>query len=154
MIIYSLVIILCQLLTSCSMSGSNCCFLICIQVSQEMVRWSGIPISLYIDLEFLGYMETICLNFEKIPKCFPKRLNHFIVHWIKHEWIILYSFLSLIFFSYRFTSSRTQRACSNSIWALLYFICDNNVQYIVSLVLEYLEASITTASMVRDFPGR
>ena len=29
----------------CSMSGSNCCFLICIQVSQEAVRWSGIPIS-------------------------------------------------------------------------------------------------------------
>ena len=29
----------------CSMSGSNCCFLTCIQVSQEAVRWSGVPIS-------------------------------------------------------------------------------------------------------------
>ena len=30
----------------CSMSSSNCCFLTCIQVSQErQVRWSGIPIS-------------------------------------------------------------------------------------------------------------
>ena len=27
----------------CPMSGSNCC-LTCIQVSQEAVRWSGIPI--------------------------------------------------------------------------------------------------------------
>ena len=39
----------------CSMSGSNCCFLTCIQISQEtgkvlrrQVRWSGIPISLRI----------------------------------------------------------------------------------------------------------
>ena len=32
----------------CSMSGSNCCFLTFIQVSQEVVRWSGIPISLWI----------------------------------------------------------------------------------------------------------
>ena len=30
------------------MSGSNCCFLTFIQVSQEVVRWSGIPISLWI----------------------------------------------------------------------------------------------------------
>ena len=29
----------------CSMSGSNCCFLTCIQISQEAVRWSGISIS-------------------------------------------------------------------------------------------------------------
>ena len=28
-----------------SMSGSNCCFLTCIQISQEAVRWSDIPIS-------------------------------------------------------------------------------------------------------------
>ena len=27
----------------CSMSSSNCCFLTCIQISQEAVRWSGIP---------------------------------------------------------------------------------------------------------------
>ena len=32
----------------CSMSSSNCCFLTCIQVSQEVVRWYGIPISLRI----------------------------------------------------------------------------------------------------------
>ena len=32
----------------CSMSGSNCCFLTCIQISQEVVRLSGIPISLRI----------------------------------------------------------------------------------------------------------
>ena len=30
------------------MSGSNCCFLTCIQVSQEAGRWSGIPIFLRI----------------------------------------------------------------------------------------------------------
>ena len=30
------------------MSGSNCCFLTCIQLSQEVVRWSGSPISLWI----------------------------------------------------------------------------------------------------------
>ena len=30
------------------MSGSTCCFLTCIQVFQETVRWSGIPISLRI----------------------------------------------------------------------------------------------------------
>ena len=29
----------------CSMSSSNCCFLTCIQVSQEGGWWSGIPIS-------------------------------------------------------------------------------------------------------------
>ena len=28
----------------CSMSGSNYCFLTCIQISQEAFRWSGIPI--------------------------------------------------------------------------------------------------------------
>ena len=28
------------------MSGSNCCFLTCMQVSQEAGKWSGIPISL------------------------------------------------------------------------------------------------------------
>ena len=32
----------------CSMSSTNCCFLICIQVFQEAVRWSGIPISFRI----------------------------------------------------------------------------------------------------------
>ena len=34
----------------CSMSSSNCCFLTCIQISQEagQVRWSDIPISLRI----------------------------------------------------------------------------------------------------------
>ena len=31
-----------------SMSSSNCCFLTCIQISQEAVRWSGSPISLRI----------------------------------------------------------------------------------------------------------
>ena len=31
-----------------SMSSSNCCFLPCIQISQEQVRWSDIPISLRI----------------------------------------------------------------------------------------------------------
>ena len=32
-----------------SMSGSNCCFFTCIQISQkEKVRWSGVPISLRI----------------------------------------------------------------------------------------------------------
>ena len=35
-------------LVCCSMSSSNCCFLICIQVSQRKVRWSGIPVSLRI----------------------------------------------------------------------------------------------------------
>ena len=29
----------------CSMSSSNCYFLTCIQISQEVARWSGIPIS-------------------------------------------------------------------------------------------------------------
>ena len=32
----------------CSMSGSNCCFLTCIQISQEQVTWFGIPIALRI----------------------------------------------------------------------------------------------------------
>ena len=32
----------------CSMSSSNCCFLTCIQISQEAVRWSDIPTSLRI----------------------------------------------------------------------------------------------------------
>ena len=32
----------------CFMSGSSCCFLTCIKVSQEAERWSGIPISLRI----------------------------------------------------------------------------------------------------------
>ena len=31
-----------------STSGSNCCFLTCIQISQEAVRWSGTPISFRI----------------------------------------------------------------------------------------------------------
>ena len=29
----------------CSMSTSNCCFLTCVWISQEAVRWSGIPIT-------------------------------------------------------------------------------------------------------------
>ena len=32
-------------LVHCSLSGSNCCFLTCIQISQEEVRWLGIPVS-------------------------------------------------------------------------------------------------------------
>ena len=49
MTICSLNILLSQFeLVHCSMSGSNCCFLTCIQISQEQVRWSGIPISLRI----------------------------------------------------------------------------------------------------------
>ena len=28
----------------CSMSGSNCCFLTCIQILRMQIRWSGIPI--------------------------------------------------------------------------------------------------------------
>ena len=32
-------------LVHCSMSGSNCCFLTCIQFLRRQVRWSGIPIS-------------------------------------------------------------------------------------------------------------
>ena len=36
------------LLFHCSMSGSNCCFLTCIQISQEAGKWSGIPNSLRI----------------------------------------------------------------------------------------------------------
>ena len=32
----------------CSMSGSNCCFLTCVQISQKQVTWSGIPIALRI----------------------------------------------------------------------------------------------------------
>ena len=32
------------------MSGSNCCFLTCIQISQEQVRWSRIPISLRMNV--------------------------------------------------------------------------------------------------------
>ena len=31
-----------------SMSGSDCCFLTCIQISQRQVRWSDIPISFRI----------------------------------------------------------------------------------------------------------
>ena len=46
----------------CSMSSSNCCFLTCIQISQEAgVRWSGIPISLRIS-QFIVYY---CLTFVK-----------------------------------------------------------------------------------------
>ena len=32
-------------LVHCSMSGSSCCFVTCMWVSQGQVRWSGIPIS-------------------------------------------------------------------------------------------------------------
>ena len=58
------------------MSNFNCCFLICIQVSQEAGRWSGIPISLRIfqfivihtvkgfgvvsKLEVDGFLELSC----------------------------------------------------------------------------------------------
>ena len=48
MTIYSLDVLLSWFGTSCSMSSSNCCFLICLQNSQEAVRWSGIPSSLRI----------------------------------------------------------------------------------------------------------
>ena len=37
------------------MSGSNCCFLTCIQISQKQVRWSDIPISLRI-------FHTVCCD--------------------------------------------------------------------------------------------
>ena len=46
MTIYSLTYSFSNLeLVCCSMSGSNCCFLTCIQISQRQVKWSGIPIS-------------------------------------------------------------------------------------------------------------
>ena len=47
--IYSLDILLSQFWTNLFFHiGSNCCFLTCVQVSQEQVRWSGILISLRI----------------------------------------------------------------------------------------------------------
>ena len=43
----------------CSMSGSNCCFLTCIQVSQdEGVRWSTIPISWRIFHSLLWFTQS------------------------------------------------------------------------------------------------
>ena len=42
-----------------SMSGSNCCFLTCIQISQEAVRWSGTPISFRI-LQFAVIHTVEC----------------------------------------------------------------------------------------------
>ena len=41
-----------------SLSGSNCCFLTYIQVSQRQVRWSGISISLRIFHSFLWFIQS------------------------------------------------------------------------------------------------
>ena len=41
------------------MSGSNCCFLTCIQVLCGQERWSGIPISLRIFLNQIPYDCTV-----------------------------------------------------------------------------------------------
>ena len=46
--IYSLIVLLSQFSTSCSMSSSNYCFLTCIKFLRRQVRWSGGPISLRI----------------------------------------------------------------------------------------------------------
>ena len=43
----------------CSMSGSNCCFLTCIQISQEQVRWSGITISLRMNVPQFVVIHTV-----------------------------------------------------------------------------------------------
>ena len=43
MTIYSLDVLL--VTVCCSTSSPKCCFLICIQISQRQIRWSGIPIS-------------------------------------------------------------------------------------------------------------
>ena len=45
MTINSLIVLLSQFWTSCPRSGSNCCFLTCIQVSQELGKVLCIPIS-------------------------------------------------------------------------------------------------------------
>ena len=45
----------------CSMSSSNCCFLTCIQISQEAGQWSGIPISLRIFHSLLWFTQTKAL---------------------------------------------------------------------------------------------
>ena len=44
----------------CSMSNSNCCFLTCIEISQE-VRWSGSPISLRIFQSLLWSTQSKAL---------------------------------------------------------------------------------------------
>ena len=45
----------------CSMSGSNCCFLTCIQVSQEASKWSGVASSLRIFHSLLCSMQSKAL---------------------------------------------------------------------------------------------
>ena len=57
--LYSLVILLFQLWTSCSIQGSNCCFLTCIQVSQEIgkVVWYSQFISLLWSTQRLSHSQ-------------------------------------------------------------------------------------------------
>ena len=48
-----------------SMSGSNCCFLTCILISQEAVRWSGFPISLKIFHSLLQSTQSKALLYSQ-----------------------------------------------------------------------------------------
>ena len=43
----------------CSISSSNCCFLTCVQISQETGRWLGIPVSLRIWPKSNPYNYTV-----------------------------------------------------------------------------------------------
>ena len=45
-----------------TMFGSNCCFLTCIQVSQEAVKMAGIPISLRIFHNLLWFTEFVVIH--------------------------------------------------------------------------------------------
>ena len=55
--IYSLIVLLSQFSTSCSMSSSNYCFLTCIKFLRRQVRWSGGPISLRI-FQFVVFLTV------------------------------------------------------------------------------------------------
>ena len=59
MTIYSLDTLLSQFGT---MVGSNCCFLTCIQVSQEAIKVAGIPISLRIFHSLLWSTEFVVIH--------------------------------------------------------------------------------------------
>ena len=101
----------------CSMSSSNCSSLTCIQISQEQVKWSGIPISLRtFQFVVIHTVKDFSVVSETEVRCFPGVLLLFLVI----QWMLaIWSLVPLPFVNPAWTSGSSVEAWIGEFWALL-----------------------------------
>ena len=98
MTIHSLNVFLSNLEPVCSMCGSNCCFLTCIQISQEagQVVWYSHLLKNFPQFVVIHSINIplVCLIFLKRSLAFPIQLFYSIFYFF--HWLLRKAFLSLL----------------------------------------------------------